>query len=337
MLLIDKYNPKSINDISFHHNIYTLLKILSHDKAFPNIIFYGPNGSGKKTLIKLFLEMLYGKEVNNMKLNEHDVVGCGNKVSTITIKQSDFHIVIEPNNNNFDKYLVQNIIKEYAEKNTLFLDTTKKFRIVLINDISNMSFNAQASLRRTMEIYSKKCKFIMWTCSLSKMIDPLLSRCMCIRVESPKSLQMFKYIYNIVKKENLDLKLIQYQTIINNAGGNIKEILWELEFLKINHNKNIQYDESINKIVEYMLKCDSSLILNIRTLIYNIIITNINATKIIIDIVLALCQLDEISEFNKNKIIQAGSFYEHHLVISRREIKHFESFVTFVINLLDTE
>ena len=32
------------------------------------------------------------------------------------IKQSKHHIIIEPNNNNFDRYLIQDIVKEYARR-----------------------------------------------------------------------------------------------------------------------------------------------------------------------------------------------------------------------------
>ena len=84
-----------------------------------------------------------------------------------------------------------------------------------------MSYSAQASLRRTMEQYSSKCKFISWCESLSKVIDPLKSRCMCIRVSAPSNTLLFRYLLNIANKEKFNINLKDYVNIVNKA----KEIL----------------------------------------------------------------------------------------------------------------
>ena len=57
MFFIDKYAPKSIEDAYFHKDELNKLKIMSKDESIPHIIFYGPEGSGKKTTINMFLEM----------------------------------------------------------------------------------------------------------------------------------------------------------------------------------------------------------------------------------------------------------------------------------------
>src|SRR5437870_3525075 len=101
MLFIDKYVPETIEHTYFHKELLEMLKQMTSDKAIPNIIFYGPNGSGKKTIIKLVLEMLYSKDINNIQTVTYNISGSGNKTNTISIKKSNYHIVIEPNNNNF--------------------------------------------------------------------------------------------------------------------------------------------------------------------------------------------------------------------------------------------
>ena len=84
--LVDKYIPSNVSDIIdpvyehyynltgknntdwkyqspskcyFHKQILEKLKIISSDDCMPHIIFYGNPGTGKKTLINLFLEMIF--------------------------------------------------------------------------------------------------------------------------------------------------------------------------------------------------------------------------------------------------------------------------------------
>ena len=144
---------------------------------------YGPPGGGKGHLVNMLLEKIYDKSVNNIKEVEYTVVGYGNSKTKVDIKQSNYHIIVEPNNNGFDKYLIQEIVKEYARRQMLnIFRTKKKFKVVLVDTVDNLSYYAQASLRRTMEKYVNNCKFILLSHQLSNVIEPLRSRCLCIRI-----------------------------------------------------------------------------------------------------------------------------------------------------------
>ena len=157
---------------------------------------------GKKTLLKQFMEKVYDSHVNNLIDSPYKVTGSGNSTTDVIIKQSNYHIVIEPNNNNFDRYLIQDVVKEYAKKVPLQVITSKKnFKMVLINNIDNLSFYAQTSLRRTMEKFSGNCRFIMWCRSLSKVIDPLRSRCYCFRIESVSEEDLLELLIYVCFKE----------------------------------------------------------------------------------------------------------------------------------------
>ena len=53
-LLFDKYRPKNLDEIKYHKNISNILKSFDINNI-PHILMYGPNGSGKKTLLYSFL------------------------------------------------------------------------------------------------------------------------------------------------------------------------------------------------------------------------------------------------------------------------------------------
>jgi len=337
MFFIDKYAPKTAKKSILHKDILKLLEFISKDDSIPHIIFYGNDGVGKRRIIKLFLEMLYGQDVNNVEENMYIVSGSGNKVKEVYVKQSDFHIMIEPVDNNFDKYLIQDVVKEYAKRIQINVFKSKKiFKSVLINNLDNLSYYAQTSLRRTMEKYSGTCRFIMWCKSLSRVIEPLKSRCICIRISAPSNDELFKLALSISAKENLNLKLEDYGKIIKSSNGSIRKLLWKLNLIKVGQNNNpyeTPYEETIDKICDLILKCELTEINNIRNLIYNLIITNIEPTNIMRNIFKTLCKKN-IPDKVKYKIINNASYYDHNLIRRRREIIHLEGFIISTINLI---
>lgn len=336
MFFIDKYKPNNIDDIEIHKNILQKLSIMSKDDSVPHIIFYGPEGVGKKTIINFFLEMIYNEQVHKLKDTVYNISGSGSSTSEEIIKQSNYHIVVEPKNTNFDRYLIQDVVKEYARTIPLNVFTAKKkFKTVLINNIGNLSYYAQTSLRRTMETFSKTCRFIMWTRSLSQVIEPLRSRCYCIRIPAPTDKELFKQLYKISINENIKINFNNYQEIINKSKGNIKTALWLLELKKRNDNFITDYDKVINFITKCLLTANINKVLIIRDSLYSVMITNIDGTVILKDLTDKLVTIDSIPNECKYKIINAAAKCEHRLRMGRREIIHLELFIINVIFLLN--
>ena len=216
MFLYDKYAPKNIGDLTFHvDEVNNLLSM--NTNAIPHIILYGSAGSGKRTIARFVLENLYDDSINKLTDIVYTISGSGNTLTDIVIKQSPYHIVIESNNNNFDKYLIQNIVKEYAQRIPMnVFQTNKPFKIVLINDVDNLSYHAQMSLRRTMEKYSKTCRFLMICNAMSRLIDPLKSRCVCVRITSPSNSEIIQTILKICYHEKFDISLENLNQIVSN-------------------------------------------------------------------------------------------------------------------------
>lgn len=263
MSLIENNLVYQIERSMFHKDICEILMNISNNDM-PHLLFYGPKGSGKKTLINILLNLLFN--INPYILNDtkYMIQGCGNKTFNINIKQSDHHIIIKPQNNNFDKYLIQYLIKKYAQCDTL-IDSKKTFRVIIIDNIDKLSFIAQTSLRRTMEKYSKYCRFVMWGHNISKVIDPIKSRSLVISVPTPMNKEIFNYSIKIIVENNIKILFTDLVEIIFKIKNNIKKLLWSLEYLK---SKNIVEGEKmemkrinkniINKKIDKIeaLKCD---------------------------------------------------------------------------------
>lgn len=267
-----------------------------------------------------------------------NVGSSGSKTTEVVVKQSNYHIVIEPNNNNFDRYLIQEIVKEYAKKIPLNVFKTRKiFRTVLINNIDNLSYYAQTSLRRTMEKYSSTCRFIMWCTCSTRVIEPLISRCIFLTLNSPTDHEMMSYVFDICHKEKIKLKLEESLYIFDNANGSIKEALWLLELIRLGYNKSNIYYHTIELITHMIISHNIKQInvvqlkdaldkrLYIRELLYSIMITNISGSKIIRDITDKLCDNDDIPDECKYDIINYMAYFEHNIIRCRRMIMHIEA------------
>lgn len=361
--LVDKYIPSNVDDIIdpvynhyentngivdndwkthspskcyFHKEILEKLKTISSDDCLPHIIFYGNPGSGKKTLINLFLEQIFDKSVYNLDDSKYNVVSSGNIENEVIVKQSDYHIVIEPGNNNFDRYLIQDIVKEYARRYPLCIfESSREFKMVQINHLDNLSYYAQTSLRRTVEKYSKTCRFIMWCYSLSKVIEPLRSRCLCIHVPTQTDEELIKWTFNIASLEKIKLNFNTLINIIETSNGNLKDILWKLDMYKYCGRITNCYQIALNDLIDEILTTHN--ILTIRDYIYKMMITGITSGMIIKDVLDII--LVKISNYPKDKILKIinfASMYEYRLSKARRDIIHIESFIENIIATLNS-
>lgn len=96
----EKYKPKGFEELTFNHKSNEKLQNLVSSPNMPHIIFYGPDGSGKKTRINCMLKEIYG--VQELKTHK-DVyrVKENSKTHEIAIRYSRYHIELSPSDAKF--------------------------------------------------------------------------------------------------------------------------------------------------------------------------------------------------------------------------------------------
>ena len=99
------------------------------------------------------------------------------------------------------------------------------FRIIFLDEVDNMTKDAQHALRREMEMYTKTASFILSCNYSSKIIDPIQSRCAIFRFAPVKGHQIIKRLEYIANEENLDFETSAIETIVYFAEGDVRKAI----------------------------------------------------------------------------------------------------------------
>ena len=350
MFLIDKYTINNPWDVKYNKGIFKkILKldtleswdtVNEMDKDFnnlPNILIYGQSGNGKKSLVKLLIKRIFGKKLHVKPVN-YTVNGYGSNKQDITINQSLHHIEINPTGTGFDKYLVQEVIKKYANKKVLHFLAERSFKIIWIHNINKLSYYAQTALRCTMEKFSHTCKFILTGSHLTKVLPPLRSRCLIIRLPSPTKHDIMRILMDISFKEKKFLDFESYLDIIENTNYNTKDAIWALDFKLNDINMETSWKDNISNIITVINEIINTKFLKehvakIRDVLYKVFITNIGGARMIKEILNQM--LNNFKDWHLDyEIISICTQYNHALAKGKRSLIHLEAFIYAIIDLL---
>lgn len=240
----DKYAPKSLDELSIHPKISETLKKLCKHKDLPHIIFYGNSGGGKSTRIEcLIKEIFKGEKI----VKRAETITNPDMKLNINVIQSNYHLELNCYDlGTKDKVIVQNIIKDLCsfKSSASFFSKSPVFRIFVFKDAEYLSESAQAGLRRTLETYIRNARVILHIEHLSKIIEPLKSRCICIRVPLPTEEEICHVLKKICDNESAPANIASpefLKELINTQGRNLRKCIMALE-LCVYSNKKQAYE-----------------------------------------------------------------------------------------------
>lgn len=152
-----------------------------------------------------------------------------------TVIVSSYHIELSPSESGFhDRVIVQEVIKGIAESHHLETGgNSRPFKVVVLNEVDQLSKDAQHALRRTMEKYMTNCRIILCASSVTKVIEALRSRCLCLRVAAPSHDQIIAVINEIGKKEGFTVPELLAERISTKSNRNLRRALLMLEATKV--------------------------------------------------------------------------------------------------------
>ncbi len=122
--------------------------------------------------------------------------------------------------------VVRHKIKEFARTAPI---GGAPFKIIFLDEADALTADAQAALRRTMEMYSKTCRFILSCNYVSRIIEPIQSRCAVFKFRPVPPEAMKKRLLEIAKNEGLKITEDGLEALIYVANGDFRKAINALQ------------------------------------------------------------------------------------------------------------
>jgi replication factor C subunit 2/4 len=203
--------PKNVDEISHQEHVVATLKTSIANGQLPHLLFYGPPGTGKTSTIVAVGRQLFGPDFRKngrfLELNASDDRG---------IK------------------VVREKVKSFAQGAISTANGLPPFKIIVLDEADSMTGDAQSALRRMMENYSKVTRFCLICNYVSRIIEPVASRCAKFRFAPLERVSMASRVRYICEQENVrgaeDDAVID--TLLESAGGDLRKAINFLQSAK---------------------------------------------------------------------------------------------------------
>ncbi|KAF8627060.1 hypothetical protein AX17_006400 [Amanita inopinata Kibby_2008] len=340
-LWVDQYRPRTLDDLHYHKGLSMRLKSLAASGDFPHMLFYGPPGAGKKTRISCTLRQLFGPGTEKIKIDQRIFLSPSKRKLEINLVQSNYHIEITPSEaGNFDRVVIQELLKEIAQTQQVDLSAKQRFKVVIINEADSLSRDAQAALRRTMEKYSSNIRIILCANSTSRLIAPIKSRCLLMRVAAPSEDDMLTVLQYVAKRVGFDLPPDAADKIAEDSEGNMRKAILILEALKMQSPDlsgplsiaKPDWETYCHKVADLIIGEQSpARVMEVRSKFYELLSHCIPPTIILKTV--AERVVERVDESLKADIMHWAAFYECRMRNGNKKIYHLEAWVVKVMSL----
>ncbi|KAI1913128.1 Subunit of heteropentameric Replication factor C (RF-C) [Ophidiomyces ophidiicola] len=208
---VEKYRPKTLDDVAAQDHTITVLQRTLQASNLPHMLFYGPPGTGKTSTILALAKSLFGPKLYRsriLELNASDERG----INIVREKIKDFARIQLSHPPDQDS--------EYRKQHPC-----PPFKIIILDEADSMTQDAQSALRRTMERYSKITRFCLVCNYVTRIIDPLASRCSKFRFKALDGSAAGSRLEDIARAENLKLEDGAVEALIRCSEGDLRRAI----------------------------------------------------------------------------------------------------------------
>lgn len=205
----DTSRPKRLSDIAHQTEAVATLQGCLDTGELPHLLFYGPPGTGKTSAILALAHELWGPLVSErvLELNASDERGIA---------------------------AVRNRVKTFAKVAVAKSSSAEGFpcppiKLIILDEADSLTPDAQSALRRTMELYSKYTRFCLIGNYVSRIIDPITSRCAKFRFKPLPDAVLLARMEAIAEEEAIDVAPDVLAAIISVAGGDMRQAVTLLQ------------------------------------------------------------------------------------------------------------
>lgn len=256
--LYRKYRPKTFSEVVGQKISIKILENSIKKNIFSHAyIFFGPRGTGKTSVAKIF-----AKAVNCQKEEDKPCGECEGCLSVVRNEAVDIIEIDAASNNGIDD------IREIKNKINL-VPAMLKYKVYIIDEVHMLTTGAFNGLLKTLEEPPSHAIFILATTELNKVPQTILSRCQLIEFKKISNRDMNQRIREIAEKEKIAIDEKAVKEISRTANGGLRDALSTLdkasaysqdEMIDLEDIKEISgnvLDDDLDKLYKYIIEQNS--------------------------------------------------------------------------------
>jgi len=211
--------------LQIHQSIKNKLNYFRVIQKIPNILFHGPSGSGKRTIVNEFIHNIYDNDKTKIK---------------------SFVMYVNCSHGKGIKFIREEL--KFFAKTHINSNGGNIFKSIVLLNADKLTIDAQSALRRCIELFSHNTRFFIVAEDKYNLMKPILSRFCEIYIPHPviNNIMLNLYQYNL----NNTFKM---EEIKKNRNIFLKKELIKLE------NKAITLEKLMTLCVKLYEKAYSSL------------------------------------------------------------------------------
>jgi replication-associated recombination protein RarA len=207
-------NVRNCHDIIYPNDIVQkrVEYLAANDLPFPahgknGVLIYGPYGTGKSTLARVFVDDLHAVRKLESPYDVHKyIVAAGHNGAS----------------------LIQELTQVASEQSGWYTGV-----IFIIDEVDNLGAAAMKSLKSVMDL--PRTALVMTTNNLESVDGGIIDRCHLIDMSAPKADRWMKKARQFLKDKGVKAKVTDrdLRAIVESCNGSVRQILNELEYIAV--------------------------------------------------------------------------------------------------------
>ncbi|KAH0571683.1 Replication factor C, subunit 4 [Spironucleus salmonicida] len=193
------HRPKKLSEIAHQPQVVQSLETFLKSNDIPNLLFFGPQGTGKTTAIHAFARELFGDQYRQriFEINASSERGVNS---------------------------IRTRVKPLSQ-----LSLSSGIRLIILEEADALTRDAQAALRRILEDSAATTRVCLLCNYASQIIAPLASRCAKFRFFPLPQSVISQNLLKIAKLQATQIDEIAADQISENARGDMRKAVTDLQ------------------------------------------------------------------------------------------------------------